>query len=211
MTNCRLDERVLKLKNVHFFSGLLSYRTILPRLYFEFMRRLLNTKTSTPLPSSFTNRLAQISTRCNCAEHIQVLIKTNFHYSIAGAISAKTSALRDGSFFASKISAVGYAPCTSNTNEKVTSGMLCLPKSMFSYPFTSLLARYIELGMFRVAGLNRLRAKQLSAAEVKRGLRRNVTGGGLNITPTMSFYSPKVQSFLFSDSAPLHLHHYCMV
>lgn len=47
-------------------------------------------------------------------------------------------------------------------------------------------------GMFRVAGLNRLRAKQLSAAEVKRGLRRNVTGGGQNITPTISFYSQKV-------------------
>lgn len=47
-------------------------------------------------------------------------------------------------------------------------------------------------GMFRVAGLNRLRAKQLSAAEVKRGLRRNVTGGGQNIIPTMSFYAPKV-------------------
>ncbi len=47
-------------------------------------------------------------------------------------------------------------------------------------------------GMFRVAGLNRLRAKELSAAEVKRGLRRNVTGGGQNIIPTMSFYTPKV-------------------
>lgn len=46
--------------------------------------------------------------------------------------------------------------------------------------------------MFRVAGISRLRAKQLSAAEVKRGLRRNVTGGGQNVIPTMSFYSQKV-------------------
>ena len=51
-------------------------------------------------------------------------------------------------------------------------------------------------GMFRVAGLNRLRAKQLSAAEVKRGLRRNVTGGGQNVIPAMSFYSPKVWQLL---------------
>lgn len=43
-----------------------------------------------------------------------------------------------------------------------------------------------------MGGLSRLRAKQLSAAEVKRGLRRNVTGGGQNIIPTMSFYAPKV-------------------
>lgn len=43
-----------------------------------------------------------------------------------------------------------------------------------------------------MAGLNRLRAKELSAAEVRRGLRRNVTGGGQNIIPTMSFYAPKV-------------------
>lgn len=44
-----------------------------------------------------------------------------------------------------------------------------------------------------MAGLNRLRAKELSAAEVRRGLRRNVTGGGQNIIPTMSFYAPKVR------------------
>lgn len=50
-------------------------------------------------------------------------------------------------------------------------------------------------GMFRVAGLNRLRAKELSAAEVKRGLRRNVTGGGQNIIPTMSFNAAKVWVF----------------
>ena len=49
-----------------------------------------------------------------------------------------------------------------------------------------------------MAGLNRLRAKQLSAAEVKRGLRRNVTGGGQNIIPTMSFYAPKVRSLAFT-------------
>ena len=55
-------------------------------------------------------------------------------------------------------------------------------------------------GMFRVAGLNRLRAKQLSAAEVKRGLRRNVTGGGQNVIPTMSFYSPKVSQLLMTSS-----------
>ena len=62
-------------------------------------------------------------------------------------------------------------------------------RALFIYSF------YPDLkseGKFRVAGLNRLRAKELSAAEVKRGLRRNVTGGGQNIIPTMSFYSPKV-------------------
>eukprot|EP00903_Cladosiphon_okamuranus_P010662 g10080.t1 len=53
-------------------------------------------------------------------------------------------------------------------------------------------AVFMSLGIFRVAGLNRLRAKELSAAEVRRGLRRNVTGGGQNIIPTMSFYAPKV-------------------
>ncbi|CAM9169930.1 unnamed protein product, partial [Scytosiphon promiscuus] len=53
-------------------------------------------------------------------------------------------------------------------------------------------AVFLALGIFRVGGLSRLRAKQLSAAEVKRGLRRNVTGGGQNIIPTMSFYAPKV-------------------
>ncbi|CAM9364214.1 unnamed protein product, partial [Chrysoparadoxa australica] len=50
----------------------------------------------------------------------------------------------------------------------------------------------LALGTFRVAGLNRLRAKELSAAEVKRGLRSNRPGAGQNqIIPTMSFYSPK--------------------
>ncbi|CAM9676853.1 unnamed protein product [Ascophyllum nodosum] len=46
--------------------------------------------------------------------------------------------------------------------------------------------------MFRVAGFNRRRAKQLNAAEVKRELRRKVTGGGQTLIPTMSFYIPQV-------------------
>ena len=49
-------------------------------------------------------------------------------------------------------------------------------------------------GMFRVAGFNRRRAKQLSAAEVKWELRRKVTGGGQTLIPTMSFYTPQVLS-----------------
>jgi hypothetical protein len=52
----------------------------------------------------------------------------------------------------------------------------------------------MAIGMFKLAGLNRQRAKELSAAEVKRGLRRNRSGAGQShVIPTMSFYSPKAQ------------------